>query len=93
MQMNKWRQWLQPMAWEEASLAWERPCCNFHLQNGRRMRPRRGWLAPLSYVCDAPSSLLCWRAGHVDNMCCFIRPGVVALAWSDNEDDPQVSLA
>ena len=31
--------------------------------------------------------------GHVDNMCCFIRPGVVALAWSDNEDDPQVSLA
>ncbi|CAL8460755.1 g286 [Coccomyxa elongata] len=27
--------------------------------------------------------------GHVDNMCCFIRPGVVALAWSDNEDDPQ----
>ena len=28
--------------------------------------------------------------GHVDNMCCFIRPGVVALAWSDNEDDPQV---
>ena len=30
--------------------------------------------------------------GHVDNMCCFIRPGVVALAWSDNVDDPQVSL-
>ena len=30
--------------------------------------------------------------GHVDNICCFIRPGVVALAWSDNEDDPQVSL-
>ena len=30
--------------------------------------------------------------GHVDNMCCFIRPGVVALAWSDNEDDPQVRL-
>jgi agmatine deiminase len=29
--------------------------------------------------------------GHVDNMCCFIRPGVVALAWSDNVDDPQVS--
>jgi hypothetical protein len=30
--------------------------------------------------------------GHVDNMCCFIRPGVVALAWSDNPDDPQVSI-
>ena len=31
--------------------------------------------------------------GHVDNMCCFIRPGVVALAWSDNPDDPQVREA
>ena len=31
--------------------------------------------------------------GHVDNMCCFIRPGVVALAWSDNEDDPQVDAS
>lgn len=31
--------------------------------------------------------------GHVDNFCCFIAPGVVALAWPDNENDwndPQV---
>lgn len=34
----------------------------------------------------------CAAAGHVDNMCCFIRPGVVALAWSDNPDDPQVGF-
>ena len=27
--------------------------------------------------------------GHVDNMCNFVRPGVVALAWTDNENDPQ----
>lgn len=26
---------------------------------------------------------------HVDNMACFIRPGVVALAWTTNKDDPQ----
>ena len=26
---------------------------------------------------------------HVDNMACFIRPGVVALAWSTNKNDPQ----
>ncbi|MDO5155009.1 MAG: agmatine deiminase [Eubacteriales bacterium] len=26
---------------------------------------------------------------HVDNMCAFIRPGEVVLAWTDNEDDPQ----
>eukprot|EP00246_Nothoceros_aenigmaticus_P006928 TRINITY_DN2035_c0_g1_i1.p1 TRINITY_DN2035_c0_g1~~TRINITY_DN2035_c0_g1_i1.p1 ORF type:complete len:313 (+),score=40.31 TRINITY_DN2035_c0_g1_i1:285-1223(+) len=28
-------------------------------------------------------------SGHVDNMCCFARPGVVLLAWTDDEADPQ----
>ncbi len=28
--------------------------------------------------------------GHVDNLCCFIRQGHDALAWSDNVDDPRV---
>ncbi|KAL5987510.1 hypothetical protein ACLOJK_035258, partial [Asimina triloba] len=27
--------------------------------------------------------------GHVDNCCCFVKPGVVALAWTDDESDPQ----
>ncbi|TGG91457.1 agmatine deiminase [Natronospirillum operosum] len=27
--------------------------------------------------------------GHVDNMACFIRPGEIALAWTDDENDPQ----
>ncbi|GAA0157654.1 hypothetical protein LIER_14879 [Lithospermum erythrorhizon] len=27
--------------------------------------------------------------GHVDNMCCFVRPGVVMLSWTDNEHDEQ----
>ena len=27
--------------------------------------------------------------GHVDNLCCFLRPGVVALAWCDDPADPQ----
>ncbi|MDD6071107.1 MAG: agmatine deiminase [Clostridiales bacterium] len=26
---------------------------------------------------------------HVDNICAFIRPGEVVLAWTDNEEDPQ----
>ncbi len=26
---------------------------------------------------------------HVDNIACFIKPGVVALGWTDNKDDPQ----
>ena len=27
--------------------------------------------------------------GHIDNLCCFVRPGVVALAWTDNKNDIQ----
>lgn len=27
--------------------------------------------------------------GHVDNICCFARPGEVILAWTDDETDPQ----
>jgi agmatine deiminase len=27
--------------------------------------------------------------GHVDNLACFARPGVVLLTWSEDESDPQ----
>ncbi len=27
--------------------------------------------------------------GHVDNLCCFTEPGVVALTWTDDQADPQ----
>ncbi len=27
--------------------------------------------------------------GHVDNLCCFIKPGEVVLTWTDNKRDPQ----
>lgn len=30
--------------------------------------------------------------GHVDNLCAFIRPGHVALAWSDERADPQYEI-
>lgn len=31
--------------------------------------------------------------GHVDNLCCFVRPGEVALTWTDNERDPQYKVS
>jgi agmatine deiminase len=31
--------------------------------------------------------------GHVDNLACFIRPGVVCLAWTDNRRDPQHAIS
>ena len=30
---------------------------------------------------------------HVDNVCAFIRPGEVVLAWTDKQDDPQYALS
>ena len=32
-------------------------------------------------------------SGHVDNICCFIRPGVVALTWTEDKDDPQYEIS
>lgn len=32
-------------------------------------------------------------SGHVDNLCCFIRPGVVALTWTDDKSDPQYEIS
>ncbi len=28
-------------------------------------------------------------SGHVDNLCCFVRPGVVALTWTEDSSDEQ----
>lgn len=30
---------------------------------------------------------------HVDNVCAFLAPGEVVLAWTDNESDPQFALS
>jgi len=31
--------------------------------------------------------------GHVDNLACFVRPGVIALTWTDDKDDPQYEIS
>ncbi|MFB6467205.1 agmatine deiminase [Cytobacillus sp. Hz8] len=31
--------------------------------------------------------------GHVDNICNFVRPGEVVLAWTDDESDPQYEIS
>lgn len=32
-------------------------------------------------------------SGHVDNICCFIKPGVVALTWTEDRADPQYDIS
>jgi agmatine deiminase len=31
--------------------------------------------------------------GHVDNIACFLRPGLVALTWTDDHNDPQYPIS
>jgi agmatine deiminase len=31
--------------------------------------------------------------GHVDNICCFVKPGEVCLAWTDDVNDPQYKIS
>ncbi|MBU1343745.1 MAG: agmatine deiminase [Proteobacteria bacterium] len=31
--------------------------------------------------------------GHVDNICCFIKPGEVLLHWTDDRSDPQYDIS
>ena len=31
--------------------------------------------------------------GHVDNLACFVKPGVIALHWTDNKRDPQYAVS
>ncbi len=32
-------------------------------------------------------------SGHVDNLCCFLKPSVVALTWTDDRSDPQYEIS
>jgi agmatine deiminase len=31
--------------------------------------------------------------GHVDNLACFVRPGVVCVTWTDDRRDPQYAIS
>lgn len=32
-------------------------------------------------------------SGHVDNIACFLRPGVIALTWTEDKSDPQYDIS
>ena len=56
-------------------------------------------MAPAQQRAPAGQRMLRWPVcrqvvnGHVDNLACFIRPGVVALSWCEDVNDPQARRA
>ena len=31
--------------------------------------------------------------GHIDNLACYVKPGVIALTWTEDRDDPQYEIS
>jgi len=52
----------------------------------------RGYLAVERIVWLPRGVYLDETDGHVDNLCCFARPGVVLLSWTDDPDDPVYAI-
>lgn len=61
---------------------------NPHLSQAEIERTLRDYLAVESIIW-LPNGLYNDETdGHVDNFCCYVRPGEVLLAWTDDQDDP-----
>jgi len=48
----------------------------------------------IDHIIWIPEGVYCDETdGHVDNLCCFIKPGVVALTWAEDPEDPQRKIS
>ncbi|RHN63772.1 putative agmatine deiminase [Medicago truncatula] len=63
---------------------------NPHLSKSQIEDSRLSWSQE---GCMVASWIICLRDddtnGHIDSICCFVRPGVVILSWTDDKTDPQ----
>ena len=53
----------------------------------------KAWLGVESVIWLAKGVHLDETDGHVDNLCCFARPGEVCLTWTDDRRDPQYVIS
>jgi agmatine deiminase len=74
------------MATEECLM---NPNRNPHLDKGQIEILLHEYLAATSVIWLGKGVVNDETNGHVDNLCCFIRPGEVALTWTDDKRDPQ----
>lgn len=69
------------------------PNRNPHLSRAQIEQGLRDYLGVETVIWLGAGTLHDETDGHVDNLCCFLRPGVVALAWTDDERDPQHAIS
>ncbi len=62
---------------------------NPHLSKEQIEAHLRDYLGVQSFIWLDEGVYMDETDGHIDNMCCFVRPGEVALHWTDDETDPQ----
>ena len=62
---------------------------NPHLSKAQIEAHLRDYLGVQSFIWLDEGVYMDETDGHIDNMCCFVRPGEVALHWTDDENDPQ----
>ena len=62
---------------------------NPHLSRAEIEANLKGWLGGDTVIWLGQGVPFDETDGHVDNLACFVRPGVVALTWCDDPADPQ----
>ncbi len=69
------------------------PNRNLHLDKGQLEILLHEYLGVTSVVWLGKGVVDDETNGHVDNLCCFARPGEVVLTWTDNKRDPQYKVS
>lgn len=66
---------------------------NPHLSRGEIEQHLKDYLGAEKVIWLGPGVLNDETDGHVDNLACYVRPGVVALTWTEDRDDPQFAIS
>lgn len=69
------------------------PNRNPGLSRGEIERHLKDYLGVETVVWLGPGVYLDETDGHIDNLACFVKPGVIALTWCDDPEDPQYAIS
>jgi agmatine deiminase len=69
------------------------PNRNPHLARGDIERQLRNYLGVSTIVWLGKGVFNDETSGHIDNLACFVRPGVVCLTWTERRRDPQYAIS